>query len=312
MKILDNTNLGYLLGKIKAAFWRKSETSELGIDSTPTANSDNLVTSGGVHTSLSGKQDTIDSSHKLSADLVEDGTTNKVINVKPDWNAAAGNAAEILNKPTLFSGNYNDLTHKPTLGSAARLDVPSSGNATSSQVVKGDDSRLSDARTPTSHKHTTSDITGFPTIPDAVSGTNDGTNWTSLTIGSVTKNIPSGGGGGLSNHDFTHTANTTVSTSSTTITFAANTRGSQMITVSDDIAISFVVNNDSDNYLWIENSDTTNNIDVTISSVTHNGNVVSNVRMPRDGIAVPAGGTCEIGIVCNTDGAFITSRDDLE
>lgn len=32
-------------------------------------------------------------------------------------------------------------------------------------------------------------------IPDAVSGTNDGTNWTSLTIGSVTKAIPSGGGG---------------------------------------------------------------------------------------------------------------------
>ena len=31
-------------------------------------------------------------------------------------------------------------------------------------------------------------------IPDAVSGTNDGTNWTTITIGSTTKNIPSGGG----------------------------------------------------------------------------------------------------------------------
>jgi len=39
-------------------------------------------------------------------------------------------------------------------------------------------------------------IKNKPTIPDAVSGTNDGTNWTSLTIGSTTKNIPSGGGGG--------------------------------------------------------------------------------------------------------------------
>lgn len=117
---------------------------------------------------------------------------------------------------------------------------------------------------------------------------------------------------GLTNYDFTHTANTTISGSTTTVTFAANTRGSQTITVSDDIAISFVVNNNSDNYLWIENSDTTNNIDVTISSVTHNGNIVSSVRMPRDGIAVPAGGTCEISIVCNADGAFITSRDDLE
>ena len=30
------------------------------------------------------------------------------------------------------------------------------------------------------------------TVPEAVSGTNDGTDWTSLTIGSTTKNIPSG------------------------------------------------------------------------------------------------------------------------
>ena len=36
-------------------------------------------------------------------------------------------------------------------------------------------------------------------IPDAVSGTNDGTNWTSITIGSTTKAIPSGGGGGEAN-----------------------------------------------------------------------------------------------------------------
>lgn len=33
-------------------------------------------------------------------------------------------------------------------------------------------------------------------IPPTVSGTNDGTNWTSLTVGSDTYNIPSGGGGG--------------------------------------------------------------------------------------------------------------------
>lgn len=34
--------------------------------------------------------------------------------VNADWNATSG-AALILNKPTLFSGNYNDLTNKPTL-----------------------------------------------------------------------------------------------------------------------------------------------------------------------------------------------------
>ena len=39
------------------------------------------------------------------------------------------------------------------------------------------------------------DLSNKPTIPDAVSGTNDGTNWTSLTIGSTTYAIPQGGSG---------------------------------------------------------------------------------------------------------------------
>jgi len=38
------------------------------------------------------------------------------------------------------------------LGTAAVVDVPASGDATSGQAVKGSDSRLSDARTPTAHK----------------------------------------------------------------------------------------------------------------------------------------------------------------
>lgn len=40
------------------------------------------------------------------------------------------------------------------------------------------------------------DLSNKPTIPDAVSGTNDGTNWTSLTIGSDTYDIPAGGSSG--------------------------------------------------------------------------------------------------------------------
>ena len=37
-------------------------------------------------------------------------------------NAVSGDA-EILNKPTLFSGNYNDLTNKPTLFSGNYNDL---------------------------------------------------------------------------------------------------------------------------------------------------------------------------------------------
>ena len=45
-----------------------------------------------------------------------------------------------------FSGSYNDLTDKPTLGTASALNVAASGDASTSEVVKGDDTRLSDAR----------------------------------------------------------------------------------------------------------------------------------------------------------------------
>lgn len=44
------------------------------------------------------------------------------VNVNADWNAATGDAA-ILNKPTLFSGAYSDLTGKPTLFSGAYADL---------------------------------------------------------------------------------------------------------------------------------------------------------------------------------------------
>lgn len=59
------------------------------IDNVPTSGSDNPVKSGGVYTALGGKQDTIDSSHKLSADLVDDSSsTNKFTNTteKTTWN----------------------------------------------------------------------------------------------------------------------------------------------------------------------------------------------------------------------------------
>ena len=47
-KVIDDTNLGYLLGKLKSFFWKASDVVQIGLDSTPTANSDNLVKSGGV------------------------------------------------------------------------------------------------------------------------------------------------------------------------------------------------------------------------------------------------------------------------
>ncbi len=76
---------------------------------------------------LGNVQEKIDADHKLSADLIEDGENNKVINVKPDWNAASGAVDEIRNKPTLAtvatSGSYNDLSNKPTIPDVSDMEV---------------------------------------------------------------------------------------------------------------------------------------------------------------------------------------------
>ena len=80
--------------------------------------------------------------------------------------ATSGSYNDLSNKPTLSTvagtGSYTDLTNKPTLGSAAALDVAATGDASTTEVVKGDDTRLTDARTPVAHTHTVSNITDFP------------------------------------------------------------------------------------------------------------------------------------------------------
>ena len=65
------------------------------------------------------------------------------------------------------SGEYSDLLNNPTLGTAASKDVPTSGNANSSQIVLGNDSRLTNARTPIPHTHTKNEISDFPTLGTA-------------------------------------------------------------------------------------------------------------------------------------------------
>lgn len=79
------------------------------------------------------------------------------------------------------SGAYTDLSGKPTLGTAASLDVAAAGDATSEQVVKGSDSRLSDARTPTAHNQAWSTITSTPTTLAGYGITDGGASLSSAT-----------------------------------------------------------------------------------------------------------------------------------
>jgi hypothetical protein len=75
--------------------------------------------------------------------------------------------ADVTDAATVAStGSYNDLTDKPTLGSASALDVPATGDALSTEVVKGNDSRLTNARTPLAHTHAILDVSGLQTALD--------------------------------------------------------------------------------------------------------------------------------------------------
>lgn len=65
-------------------------------------------------------------------------TDTEKANARANIGAGTGNSN--------FSGAYADLSGKPTLGTAASKDVASTGNASTTQVVMGNDTRLSNSR----------------------------------------------------------------------------------------------------------------------------------------------------------------------
>ncbi len=87
------------------------------------------------------------------------------------------------------SGSASDLTTGTV--PYARLPV----GTTASTVAAGNDSRLSDARTPTAHTHTKSDITGLPNPPNVQLFDASGT-WTKFPGAVLVRIIAIGGGGG--------------------------------------------------------------------------------------------------------------------
>jgi hypothetical protein len=83
------------------------------------------------------------------------------------------------------SGDYTALTNKPSLGGAAALEVGTAANT----VAAGNDARLSDARTPTTHTHPSGDITGLHAV--ATSG-----DYTALANQPTARLLPAGGASG--------------------------------------------------------------------------------------------------------------------
>ena len=65
-----------------------------------------------------------------SGNLYYNGSAIGSVQVNSDWNANSG-VAQILNKPVLFSGNYNDLSNKPTIPTKTSQLTNDSGFLTS-------------------------------------------------------------------------------------------------------------------------------------------------------------------------------------
>lgn len=232
-----------------------------------------------------------------------------------DWTQTDDTQVDFIkNKPNFAtvatSGSYTDLDNKPTIPTVnnGTLTIQKNGISVGTFMANDSSDKSINIIVPTKTSEITND-SGFLTSHQDISGKQDtlvsGTNIKTINgvslLGSGNVNIDAG---------FVHTANTNVNGSTATVTFTANTRGSAMLTISSDIGLTITCNNESDNYLWIKNTGSVE-VDVIISGVTANGTSVSNVYIPSDGITVPAGGLCEIGIIVNSDGAFLTSRNDL-
>ena len=141
---------------------------------------------------IAGLQTQITSTNKLSADLIADGTTNKVVTAteKNTWNnkqaaisdlatirSGAGKGATAVQPGDLAkvatSGSYTDLTNKPTIPTVTDTYSATSTNAMSGKAVASAISNKMDkvtlAKVATSGSY--NDLTNKPTIPSAVTET---------------------------------------------------------------------------------------------------------------------------------------------
>lgn len=106
-KIIRNSKLDTFLSKLAtkltAIFWRKAETTQVSIDNTPTANSNNLVKSGGVYTAVNAKY--TKPVNGIPASDIESGVIPAAVEANPT--VPAGTTPTTLANLKVGSGYYS-------------------------------------------------------------------------------------------------------------------------------------------------------------------------------------------------------------
>ena len=99
-----------------------------------------------INGDISGNAATVNN-HSVNTDV-----PSNAVFTDTTYSFGSGSANGTIKYKSSSDSGYTDVA-VTGLGSAAYKDVPTSGNAGATQVVKGDDTRLTDSRTPTSHSH---------------------------------------------------------------------------------------------------------------------------------------------------------------
>lgn len=173
----------------------QGKQNTLTFDSTPTASSSNPVTSGGVKTALDLKANQSTTYTKTEVDelfddvayLGDDDGTATTLDFDPQsdtvWHIQQ-NLSSAQKQQARENIGAADVANAVYIGSGSEQATTASFDA-QADTVWHKAQTLSSAQQ--LQARTNIGVTD-------VSGTNDGTNWTSITIGSTTKAIPSGGG----------------------------------------------------------------------------------------------------------------------
>lgn len=174
---LDNADAA-VAGSLPDASSNTKGKLQLAGDLSGTADSPTIA-AGAITSSKIADGTITDTDISASADIAQ----SKISNLSTDLASKANNTDALLKTDNL-SGLTSQLTARTNLGlgTAATLSVAADGDAGTSQIVKGDDTRLTNSRTPTDASVTPAKLAGSPSVATGSGITWNGSAWVSTDL----------------------------------------------------------------------------------------------------------------------------------